>query len=199
MPEQIFPTNNQGLREHQEELLHQKGLVAWFTGLSGAGKSTIAQLVQKELQKQKKMVVLLDGDNLRSGINANLGFSAQDRYENIRRTAHLASLLVQNGIIVLACLICPTEDMRQNAQSIIGKEDFHLVFVDANIQTCIQRDVKGLYQKALTGILPDFTGISAPFDVPMHADVHLQTDQKTIELCVQQLTAYIVEKSKKAQ
>ena len=182
MTENIYPIYDQMMtRAEKEELLHQQGLMVWFTGLSGSGKSTIAMGVERELHKRGILCRILDGDNIRAGINSNLGFSAEDRKENIRRIAEIGKLFVQTGIITLACFVSPTNDIRRLAREIIGEEDFREVFVSAPLEVCEQRDVKGLYAKARRGEVKAFTGISAPFEAPAHPDLILDTSQMTLK------------------
>lgn len=182
MAENIYPIYDQMMtRAEKEELLHQKGLMVWFTGLSGSGKSTIAMGVERELHKRGILCRILDGDNIRAGINSNLGFSAEDRKENIRRIAEIGKLFVQTGVVTLACFVSPTNDIRRLAREIIGEEDFREVFVSTPLEVCEQRDVKGLYAKARRGEVKAFTGISAPFEAPAHPDLTLDTSQMTLK------------------
>ena len=182
MAENIYPIYDQMMtRAEKEELLHQQGLMVWFTGLSGSGKSTIAMGVERELHKRGILCRILDGDNIRAGINSNLGFSAEDRKENIRRIAEIGKLFVQTGVVTLACFVSPTNDIRRLAREIIGEEDFREVFVSTPLEVCEQRDVKGLYAKARSGEVKAFTGISAPFEAPAHPDLTLDTSQMTLK------------------
>lgn len=182
MAENIYPIYDQMMtRAEKEELLHQQGLMVWFTGLSGSGKSTIAMGVERELHKRGILCRILDGDNIRAGINSNLGFSAEDRKENIRRIAEIGKLFVQTGVVTLACFVSPTNDIRCLAREIIGEEDFREVFVSTPLEVCEQRDVKGLYAKARRGEVKAFTGISAPFEAPAHPDLTLDTSQMTLK------------------
>jgi adenylylsulfate kinase len=162
-------------RSEQELLLNQKGKVFWFTGLSGSGKSTIAQAFEKELYNRGYFVKLLDGDNIRTGINSNLGFSLEDRKENIRRIAEVAKLFLESGVIVLCSFVSPTKVIRDMAKEIIGNGDFVEVFVDTPLEICEKRDVKGLYKKARAGEIKGFTGIDSPFDRPRNPDLVLDT------------------------
>lgn len=182
MAENIYPIYDQMMtRAEKEELLHQQGLMVWFTGLSGSGKSTIAMGVERELHKRGILCRILDGDNIRAGINSNLGFSAEDRKENIRRIAEIGKLFVQTGVVTLACFVSPTNDIRCLAREIIGEEDFREVFVSTPLEVCEQRDVKGLYAKARRGEVKAFTGISAPFEAPAYPDLTLDTSQMTLK------------------
>ncbi len=178
-------------RSAKEKLLNQRARVIWMTGLSGAGKTTIAQHLELELHKKRYLTQVLDGDNIRSGINNNLGFSEEDRYENIRRISEVSKLLMQSGIICINSFISPTTEIREMAKNIIGKNDFIEVFVDAPLEVCEQRDVKGLYEKARKGEIKNFTGIDAPFDKPYDADIILPTDKLSIQECVDLCLSYI--------
>lgn len=168
-------------REERELRLGQRGKVLWFTGLSGSGKSTLAIALERQLFDQGYSVIILDGDNIRTGINNNLTFSPDDRIENIRRIAEVAKLFLANGIICIVSFISPTRDMRANAKQIIGPSDFVEVFIDTPIEVCEARDVKGLYKKARAGEIKDFTGIHAPYEAPLHPDVHVHTEDTDIE------------------
>ncbi len=152
--------------EAKERLLGQRGAVFWFFGLSGSGKSTLAHAVERVLHERGYFTVLLDGDNLRSGLNAGLGFSDDDRLENLRRAAETAKLLRENGVVVLASFITPLESMRTACAEIIGKDHFHPIHVAADFETCARRDVKGLYAKAADGKLPALTGKGSAFEAP---------------------------------
>ena len=193
MAENIYPIYDQMMtRAEKEELLHQQGLMVWFTGLSGSGKSTIAMGVERELHKRGILCRILDGDNIRAGINSNLGFSAEDRKENIRRIAEIGKLFVQTGVVTLACFVSPTNDIRRLAREIIGEEDFREVFVSTPLEVCEQRDVKGLYAKARRGEVKAFTGISAPFEAPAHPDLTLDTSQMTLKEEVEAVIEFIM-------
>lgn len=174
-------------RQDKEQLLGQKGVMLWFTGLSGSGKSTVAIALERELQKRGLLCRILDGDNIRTGINANLGFSADDRRENIRRVAEVAKLFVDTGIITIAAFVSPTEKLRNLAQHIIGKDDFKEIFISTPIEECERRDVKGLYARARRGEVKNFTGISAPFEAPQHPALSLDTSKLSLEESVAQL------------
>jgi len=189
----IHPVFHQLLtREDKERLLHQHAKVIWMTGLSGAGKTTLARHIEWELSKLGYLTQVLDGDNIRTGINNNLGFSETDRYENIRRIAEVSKLFLNCGIICINSFISPTHRIRQRAKEIIGKENFIEIFVNAPLPVCEQRDVKGLYQKARAGEIKNFTGIDAPFEVPEHPDLEIRTDQLDIEESVQRILTYIL-------
>lgn len=197
-PNHVYPIFDRMMsRADKEELLHQKGLMVWFTGLSGSGKSTIAIALERELHKRGLLCRILDGDNIRSGINNNLGFSAADRVENIRRIAEVGRLFVDTGIITLAAFISPNSDIRKMAASIIGEDDFMEVYVSTPIEECERRDVKGLYAKARRGEIANFTGISAPFEAPEHPALSLDTSVLTLEESVYQLLEKILPKIRK--
>lgn len=168
-------------RQDKESLLGQHGIMIWMTGLSGSGKSTIAIGVERELHKRGILCRILDGDNIRAGINANLGFSEEDRRENIRRIAEIGKLFVNTGIVTIACFVSPTIELRQMAREIIGEEDFQEVYIATPLDECERRDVKGLYARARRGEVKDFTGISAPFEAPEHPILTLDTSQMTLK------------------
>lgn len=193
MAENIYPIYDQMMtRADKEQLLHQHGLMVWFTGLSGSGKSTIAMGVERELHKRGILCRILDGDNIRSGINSNLGFSVEDRMENIRRIAEIGKLFVQTGIVTLACFVSPTNDVRRLARNIIGEEDFKEVFVSTPLEECERRDVKGLYARARRGEVKDFTGISAPFEVPENPTLEIDTSRLSLEESVKRVVELIM-------
>ena len=176
-------------RKAQENLLNQRGKVFWFTGLSGSGKSTIASAFEKRLYERGYFVKILDGDNIRSGLNNDLGFSIEERKENIRRIAEVAKLFLDSGVIVLCSFISPSRDIRKLARDIISAEDFKEVFVDTPLEICEQRDVKGLYKKARAGIIKNFTGIDSPYEAPLNPEFILKTQNLTVEACVGKLMA----------
>lgn len=188
----IYPIFDRMLtRADKEQLLGQRGMMIWFTGLSGSGKSTIAIALERELQRRRLLCRILDGDNIRSGINSNLGFSPEDRVENIRRIAEVGKLFVDTGIITLAAFISPTNELRRMAARIIGEQDFYEVYVSTPLEECERRDVKGLYAKARRGEIRDFTGISAPFEVPEYPALSLDTSQLTVEESVDRILKLI--------
>lgn len=193
----IYPVFDKMLgRADKEDLLKQKSVMVWFTGLSGSGKSTIAIALERELHRRGLLCRLLDGDNIRSGINNNLGFSAEDRKENIRRIAEVSKLFIDSGIITLAAFISPSNEMRKMAADIIGKDDFLEVFVSTPLAECERRDVKGLYAKAREGKIQNFTGISAPFEAPESPALSLDTSQLSIQESVQALLDLILPRVK---
>lgn len=182
-------------RDDKEQLLRQRGMMLWFTGLSGSGKSTVAIALERELHSRGLLCRILDGDNIRSGINNNLGFSAEDRVENIRRIAEVGHLFVDTGIITIAAFISPNNQLREMAAEIIGKDDFVEVFVSTPLEECEKRDVKGLYAKARRGEIKNFTGISAPFEAPEHPDITLDTSKLPVEESVKILLDYVLPKA----
>ncbi len=182
----IFPVFEQIVpREQKENKLKQKSVVIWFTGLSGAGKTTLAVALEKELFQRGFLTQVLDGDNIRSGINNNLKFSPEDRTENIRRIAEVSKLFLNCGIITLCAFVSPTQDIRQLVRNIVGTENFYEIFVSTPVEVCEQRDVKGLYAKARSGEIKDFTGINAPFEIPADANFVIDTSLQSIETNVE--------------
>ena len=197
MAENIYPIYDRMMtRQDKESLLGQRGIMIWFTGLSGSGKSTVAMGVERELHAQGILCRILDGDNVRAGINNNLGFSAEDRIENIRRIAEIGKLLVQTGVVTLACFVSPTNDIRQMARKIVGEEDFLEVYISTPIEECERRDVKGLYARARKGEVKNFTGISAPFEAPVSPDIAIDTSKIPLEESVKTLTELIIKRVK---
>ena len=174
-------------REEREVRLQQRAKVLWLTGLSGSGKSTIAQGLEHRLFAEGYFPQVLDGDNIRTGINNNLGFSLEDRQENIRRIAEVAKLYLDSGVIVLCSFISPTREIRVLAEGIIGKEDFLEIFIDTPLEICEARDVKGLYAKARRGEIKDFTGIDAPYEAPEDAFLTVPTKDMSVEDAVTQV------------
>lgn len=193
VPENIHPVFDTLLnRESKEKLLNQRAKVIWFTGLSGSGKSTIAKGLENELHLLKHITMVLDGDNVRTGINNNLGFTEVDRLENIRRIAEVAKILLNSGVIAICCFVSPTEDLRELARNIVGPENFVEVFVNTPFEECEKRDVKGLYAKARKGELKNFTGLDAPFEAPAKPDLDLKTTGRTIYETVREVTDFIL-------
>ena len=179
-------------RGDKETMLKQRSKVIWLTGLSGSGKSTIAEAVEKILHERGYLTMLLDGDNIRTGINNNLTFSEPDRVENNRRIAEGSKLFLNCGIITLNSFVSPTNEIRTLAKNIIGETDFVEVYVNAPLEVCEARDVKGLYAKARAGLIPDFTGITSPFEAPEHPALEIRTDQMEIQESVQRLIDFII-------
>ncbi len=179
-------------REDKEGLLGQRGVMIWFTGLSGSGKSTVAIALEQELHRRGVLCRILDGDNIRTGINNNLGFSPEDRTENIRRIAEVGRLFVDTGIVTIAAFISPSNELREMAANIIGKDDFLEVWVSTPLEECERRDVKGLYAKARKGEIGEFTGVSAPFEAPENPALTLDTSILSVEESVQKLIEVIL-------
>jgi len=183
-------------REDKEKLLNQHSKVIWLTGLSGAGKTTIAKGLEKKLYENGYLTQVLDGDNIRSGINNNLGFSEDDRLENIRRIAEVSKLLINSGIITINSFISPTNNIRKIAKEIIGKENYIEIYINSPLNICESRDTKGLYKKAREGKIKNFTGIDSPFEAPINPDIELKTDKLTIEDSIKKCLKYIIPKVK---
>ena len=178
----IFPDKDEFIeRTPKEELLRQRGLVIWFTGLSGAGKSTLAKALENKLYKEQILTQVLDGDKIRNGLNKNLGFSQEDRVENIRRIAEVGKLFCHCGLVAISAFISPTVEIRSMAREIIGSDDFFEVYVSTPLEVCEQRDPKGLYKKARTGVIKDFTGISAPYEAPLKPNLDINTAEYTVD------------------
>ncbi len=200
MAENIYPIYDRMMtRQDKEALLRQHGMLVWFTGLSGSGKSTVAMGVERELHSRGILCRILDGDNMRAGINNNLGFSADDRRENIRRIAEVGRLFVQTGIVTLACFVSPTEELRQMAAEIVGREDFLEVYVSTPLEECERRDVKGLYARARRGEVKDFTGVSAPFEAPREPALSIDTSRLSLEESVRAVVELITNHNKEIQ
>lgn len=194
----IYPIFDKMLtRADKEALLGQRSVMIWFTGLSGSGKSTIAIALERELQQRGVLCRILDGDNIRTGINNNLGFTEADRVENIRRIAEVSKLFVDTGIVTIAAFISPSNDIREMAARIIGEDDFLEVYVSTPLEECERRDVKGLYAKARRGEIKNFTGISAPFEAPEHPALTLDTFMLSLEESVGRLLELILPRIKK--
>jgi len=187
-PENIHPIFDQLLsRSDKETQLAQRAKVLWFTGLSGSGKSTIAKGLESVLRQAGFYTMVLDGDNVRAGINNNLGFSEEDRVENIRRISEVGKLFLNNGAVTICSFVSPTIAIRDMAREIIGAEDFVEVFVNTPLYICEQRDVKGLYKKARAGEIKNFTGIDAPFEASPNPEIEILTENQTPEESVQEV------------
>jgi len=188
MNTEIFPFHSELIsRKEKESLMGQHACVCWFTGLSGSGKSTLVKALERRLFEHGFISVVLDGDNLRHGINRDLAFSEADRNENIRRSASLAKLMLDNGIIVLCSFVSPMKQMRQLAAEIIGNDDFLEMYLSTSLDVCEARDVKGLYQKARNGQLPDFTGIHSPYEAPEKPFLQIDTNKATEQECLDEI------------
>ena len=178
-------------RDDRQALLGQRGCTIWLTGLSGSGKSTIAVAAEKALNERGRLTYILDGDNIRHGLNSNLGFSPEDRTENIRRIGQVSRLFTDAGLIVFTSFISPYRADRDAVREIMGDGDFIEAWVQASVETCEGRDVKGLYKKARAGEIPEFTGISAPYEEPLKAELILDTNGQSVEESVAELVAYL--------
>ncbi len=195
MTDNIYPVFDRIYdRKVKQEILRQSAKVIWFTGLSGSGKTTLASNLEKELFFRRFFCQVLDGDNIRVGINNNLGFSAVDRLENIRRIAEVSKLLINTGMITICSFISPTDEIRELAKSIIGEDDFIEIFLNPPLEVCEDRDPKGLYKKARAGIIKDFTGISSPFEAPKHPDLEIDTSVTPIKDSVDQIFNIIIDR-----
>ena len=184
----IHPTFDKILkREDKEELLNQHSIVIWITGLSGSGKTTIAEGLELELHKRGYLTKLLDGDNVRTGINNNLSFTEEDRKENIRRIAEVSKLFMIGGVILINCFISPTKEIRDQAKNIVGEKDFFEIFVNTPLEVCEERDEKGLYAKARAGLIKNFTGIDSPYENPENPDVEIRTTEISIDESVKRI------------
>ncbi|MBU0633408.1 adenylyl-sulfate kinase [bacterium] len=189
--ENIVWHNQHITKEKRKVLLQQKACVLWFTGLSGSGKSTIANAVEAELFNQNCKTYLLDGDNVRHGLNNDLGFSESDRIENIRRIGEVAKLFVDAGLLVLTAFISPFKSDRQIAKNLLETNEFIEIFIDTPLDICENRDPKGLYKKARDGAIPNFTGISSPYEAPEKPHIHIKTFETTIEESVKTILDYL--------
>ncbi len=178
----------------REQLLDQKGCVIWFTGLSGSGKSTLALEVESKLYQRGHLTYVLDGDNVRHGLNKNLGFSPEDREENIRRIGEVAKLFADAGVIAMTAFISPYRTDRDNARDLLDEGRFVEVFVDCPLEVCESRDTKGLYQKARAGEIKEFTGISAPYEAPSQPELTVNTDNQSLEECTERVIALLESK-----
>ena len=183
-------------REDKQRQLHQRGITVWFTGLSGSGKSTIAIALERRLSQMGIFSRILDGDNIRTGINRGLGFSEEDRKENIRRIAEVCKLFTETGIVTLAAFVSPTNELRNMAREIISADDFAEIYVATPLEECERRDVKGLYAKARRGEIKDFTGISSPFEAPIAPTLSINSTGRDVEECVDEVLKVILDKIK---
>jgi len=181
-------------KEERSDIKGQKPCILWFTGLSGSGKSTVANAVESRLVELQKHTYLLDGDNIRMGLNKGLGFSDEDRVENIRRIGEVSKLFVDAGTIVLTAFISPFQKERDAVRELVGETEFIEVYVDTPLEVCESRDPKGLYKKARNGEIPNFTGISSPYEAPTEPEIHIPNDNITVEDVTQQIIDYLQEK-----
>lgn len=190
----IIPQKYTVDRDNRSQLKQHDPLVIWFTGLSGSGKSTVANRVEKELNGHKIHTYTLDGDNVRSGLNSDLGFTKEDRTENLRRVAEVAKLFLDAGTVVLAASITPLETDREMIRKIVGREHLVEIYVNTSLKACEERDVKGLYEKARTGEIPEFTGISSPYEIPKQPDITIDTENEMIDESVQKVLHHVLPK-----
>ena len=190
----LFPFESKITKEERYRLLQQRPRVIWFTGLSGSGKSTLAIQLEFQLYAKGYKTYLLDGDNVRGGLNNDLDFSDHSRKENIRRIGEVSKLFLDSGLVVLSAFISPFHEDRDQVRTIVGKDNFIEVFVDCPLEVCEQRDVKGLYKKARTGEVKSFTGISSPYEKPLNADITIHTDSQSISESLSSLLQYIESK-----
>jgi adenylylsulfate kinase len=196
MKENIIPHNYQVSMADRQKSNNHKSFLLWFTGLSGSGKSTIANAVELELYKKGIKTYTLDGDNIRKGINNDLTFSPEDRTENIRRIAETANLMIDAGLVVLAAFVSPYQKDRENIKNIVKDVNFVEVFVNTSLEECERRDVKGLYKKARAGEIKNMTGISAPYEESRNPDIEIKTEHASVEAAVQKIINYIKPKLK---
>jgi adenylylsulfate kinase len=189
--ENIIHHIHQVAKEQRYSIKNQKPCILWFTGLSGSGKSTIANAVEVELNKLNKHTYLLDGDNIRLGLSKGLTFSNEDRIENIRRIGEVSKLFVDSGSIVLTAFISPFIKDRQFVRNLVEKNEFIEIFIDTPLEICEQRDPKGLYKKARRNEIKNFTGLSSPYEAPLHSDIHVETDKMSITESVHKIITYL--------
>ncbi|WP_457642991.1 adenylyl-sulfate kinase [Persephonella sp.] len=189
----IIPHRGKITKQDRRRLKGHKSFILWFTGLSGSGKSTIAHAVEEKLFEMGVHTYVLDGDNIRTGLNKDLGFSAEDREENIRRIGEVAKLFVDAGIVVLSAFISPYRKDRQFVRNLVEKDEFVEIYVKCPLEVCELRDVKGLYKKARQGIIKNFTGIDDPYEEPENPEIVLETDRETIEECVEKIINYLAQ------
>jgi adenylylsulfate kinase len=184
-------------KSDREKVNKHRSFLVWFTGLSGSGKSTLANLVEVQLNKQGVSTFSLDGDNIRQGINKDLSFAPEDRTENIRRIAEIGHLMVDAGVVTLAAFVSPYSKDRDAIKTIVGDENFVEIYINTSLEECERRDVKGLYKKARAGEIKNMTGISAPYEAPVHPDLEIVTDHQSIEESVETILKFIIQKLNK--
>ncbi|MBL85419.1 MAG: adenylyl-sulfate kinase [Winogradskyella sp.] len=199
MRDNIIPHDYQISIEDRRKQNGHNSFLLWFTGLSGSGKSTIANVVEQKLHQNSIKTFTLDGDNIRKGINKDLTFSPQDRTENIRRIAEVANLMVDAGLVTLAAFVSPYKKDRENIRSIVKDVNFVEIFVNTSVEECERRDVKGLYKKARAGEIKNMTGISAPYEAPENPDIEIKTENESVEAAAQRIVDYITPKLSKQQ
>ena len=190
----IIPHDHHIDKTLRNESNKHKSFVIWFTGLSGSGKSTVANALEQQLFERKIKTYILDGDNIRTGLNSDLDFTEEGRVENIRRIGEVANLFVEAGLVTLSAFVSPFKEDRERVRATVGADNFIEVFVNCPLEVCEERDVKGLYKKARAGIIKNFTGISSPFETPDHADVVVHTDKETLEESVLKVLRAVIEK-----
>jgi adenylylsulfate kinase len=190
----IYPVKTKVSKGQRESLLHQQAKLVWFTGLSGSGKSTLAVQLEAQLHELGFKTYLLDGDNIRAGLNKDLTFTDEGRVENIRRIGEVSKLLIDAGIIVLSAFISPFRSDREQVKNIVGGDNFAEVFVDAPLEVCEQRDVKGLYKKARAGEVRNFTGIDSSYEAPERPDVHVPTHEMSVDQSIEKLLKFLLPK-----
>ena len=189
------PAPQKVTRDQREERFKQTGTIIWLTGLSSSGKTTLSIALESVLFQQKALVTVLDGDVVRSGLNHDLGFSAKDRKENIRRIGEVALLLAHQALVVIVAFISPFREDRDRVRHSIDTGRFIEVFVDCPLSVCEERDTKGLYKKARNGDISDFTGISSPYEPPLNPDIHLKTSEQTVEECIETIIEFLDNKN----
>lgn len=178
-------------RARREKMNNHRSICLWFTGLSGAGKSTLAHAVEERLHQTGRRTIVLDGDNVRHGLCSNLGFSIEDRAENIRRIGEMSRLFVEAGIITLTAFISPFRSERRRVRELLGGRDFIEIYCDCPLSVCERRDVKGIYKRARAGEIANFTGISSPYEEPEHPEVRVDTAARSVDQCVEQIIDYL--------
>jgi len=196
MTKHIIPHSYQVSIKDRRKLNEHNSMLLWFTGLSGSGKSTIANVVEKLLLQEGIKTYILDGDNVRKGINNDLSFSPQDRTENIRRIAEVANLMIDAGLVTLAAFVSPYKKDRENIKNIVKDINFVEIFINTSVEECERRDVKGLYKKARLGEIKNMTGISAPYEAPENPDIEIKTESMSVDAAAKQIVEYIMPKLK---
>lgn len=195
--EKNIVTHNFSLeKSNRNKLKGHKSFCLWFTGLSGSGKSTIANRVEELLLKKGLHTYILDGDNVRSGLNSDLSFSPQDRKENIRRISHVTNLMIDAGLIVLSTFVSPYREDRNSVNNLLGDENFLEVYINTSLEECISRDTKGLYKKAKNGEIPNLSGFNAPYEAPLNSDIEIKTEERSIDECALLVIEMIQQKIK---
>lgn len=199
MKENIIPHSYQISKKDRQKTNQHNSFLLWFTGLSGSGKSTIANVVEQELHTKGIKTYTLDGDNIRKGINNDLTFAPEDRTENIRRIAEIANLMIDAGLVVLAAFVSPYKKDRENIRNIVKNDNFVEIFINTSVEECERRDVKGLYKKARAGEIKNMTGISAPYEAPENPDIEIKTENETVNQAVNRILEHINSKLKLEQ